>query len=210
MVPGRHAGQLLHLSWMTCINKEQAPLRLTLTVSVQWCKHPQQCYWFMCLTGQTGLAWFPKMPAAWHSRHYWPTDPPGQCSWDWTRWPPSLPGLHTLGWWMHSVCKHQHIVHRLMLKTLKSCIESVQCTVCVVVYLLHQTVQVSLCARHRDDLCPAACQSQSCGPADPCRTKNAWLQIHGHQQQHLCNTRVTKGELETVISEHFPPVNRAH
>lgn len=60
------------------------------------------------------------------------------------------------------------------------------------VYLLHQTVQVSLCACNCDDLCPAACQSQSCGPADPWRTKHAYYKYMSVAMQQVSLTHTTE------------------
>lgn len=55
-------------------------------------------------------------------------------------------------------------------------------------HLLHQAVEIGLRSCDRYDLCPAACQSQSCGPTNPWDTRihkhKDWLQS-GHTHTHI-------------------------
>lgn len=149
-------------------------------------KHHQQPCLSMYLTGQTGQAWLPKMAAVWHSRHYWPTDQLGRCSLDWPQWRPSLPGRHTLGWWTHSgtMCKHWDIVHRGMLKSFKSFIESL-------VHCLHLSTS---CTRLSRSACVRVTAMTFAPPR--ARARAVALPIPEEPNVH--------------IHKHFPPVSRTH
>lgn len=103
MVPGRHAGQLSHLNWMTCVNKRTGYNMMKTERSYK----SGQCY-VSSLTGQTGQVWLPELVPASHTRRCWPEDQRGQRSAGWPPWPPSLPGRHTAGWWTHTGTVHQH------------------------------------------------------------------------------------------------------
>lgn len=104
MVPGRHAGQLSHLNWMTCVNKRTG---YNMMKKTEPSYKSGQCY-VSSLTGQTGRVWLPELVPASHTRRCWPEDQRGRRSAGWPPWPPSLPGRHTPGWWTHTGTVHQH------------------------------------------------------------------------------------------------------